>query len=44
MVEFQAKFTDDGSVGLYSDEVNDIYHSQFGALSEAYEKFISSLI
>ena len=40
MVEFQAKFTDDGSVGLYSDEVNDIYHSQFGALSEAYEKFI----
>ena len=40
MVEFQAKFTEDGSVGLYSNEVNDIYHSVFGALSEAYEKFI----
>lgn len=40
MVEFQAKFTDDGSVGLYSKEVDDIYHSKFGALSEAYEKFI----
>ena len=40
MGEFQAKFTDDGSVGLYSKEVNDIYHSKFGALSEAYEKFI----
>ena len=40
MGEFKAKFTDDGSVGLYSDEVKDIYHSEYGALSEAYEKFI----
>ena len=40
MVEFEAKFTEDGSVGLYSKEVDDIYHSSFGALSEAYEKFI----
>ena len=38
--EFKAKFTEDGTVGLYSDEVDDIYHSKFGALSEAYEKFI----
>ena len=40
MVEFEAKFTEDGSVGLYSKDVDDIYHSSFGALSEAYEKFI----
>ncbi len=39
-LDFKAKFTDDGSVGLYSDEFDDIYHSAFGALSEAYEKFI----
>jgi len=37
---FNARFTDDGSVGLFSDEYDDIYHSCFGALSEAYEKFI----
>ena len=40
MGNLNAYFTDDGSVGLYSDEYNDIYHSKFGALSEAYEKFI----
>ena len=40
MAEFEAKFTEDGSVGLYSKDVDDIYHSSFGALSEAYEKFI----
>ena len=40
MTNFCTKFTDDGSVGLYSDEVGDIYHSKYGALSEAYEKFI----
>lgn len=32
--------TNDGSVGLFDEEVNDIYHSAFGALSEAYEKFV----
>ncbi|MBR1908421.1 hypothetical protein IJ818_05755 [bacterium] len=40
MGNFNAKFTDDGSIGLFSDVYNDIYHSRFGALSEAYEKFI----
>lgn len=40
MYEFYPYFTNDGSVGLYSKADNDIYHSTYGALSEAYEKFI----
>ncbi len=40
MSEFQAYFTNDGSVGLYSQNYDDIYHSATGALTEAYEKFI----
>lgn len=40
MKEFLARFTDDGSVGLFNSDVNDIYHSSYGALTEAYEKFI----
>lgn len=32
--------TNDYSVGMYSDIDNDVYHSAFGALSEAYEKFV----
>ena len=32
--------TNDGSIGLFSPEVDDIYHSTHGALTEAYEKFI----
>ena len=32
--------TDDGSVGLYSEEVHDIYHSKSGALKESFDKFI----
>ena len=37
---FKPYITGDGSVGLYSDEFDDIYHSGYGALSEAYEKFV----
>ena len=33
-------FTNDGSVGLFSPQADDIYHSTYGALTEAYEKFI----
>ena len=33
-------YTKDGSVGLYSSADNDIYHSVYGAYSEAYDKFI----
>lgn len=40
MYEFHPYFTNDGSVGLYSPADDDIYHSTYGALSEAYEKFI----
>lgn len=40
MSEFQPYFTNDGSVGLYSQNYDDIYHSASGALTEAYEKFI----
>ena len=32
--------TNDGSVGLYSPEFDDIYHSTFGAYAEACEKFV----
>ncbi len=40
MSDFQPYFTNDGSVGLYSEEYDDIYHSASGALTEAYEKFV----
>lgn len=36
-------YTDDGTVGLYNHEINDIYHSSYGALKEAKEKFIYPL-
>lgn len=40
MDEFLPFFTCDGSPGLYSKRDNDIYHSVYGALTEAYNKFI----
>lgn len=40
---FLPYITGDGSVGLYSEEFNDIYHSGYGALTEAYEKFVCPL-
>ncbi len=40
MYELYPYFTNDGSVGLYSPKDDDIYHSTYGALSEAYEKFV----
>ena len=40
MKDFCPYITNDGSVGLYSREFNDIYHSTFGAYSEACEKFV----
>lgn len=33
--------TDDNSTGLYSNEVQDIFHSKTGALKEAVDKFIN---
>lgn len=41
MYEFHPYFTNDGSVGLFNTDFNDIYHSADGALTEAYEKFIN---
>lgn len=32
--------TEDGSIGLFNTELNEIYHSKFGAKKEAFEKFI----
>ena len=32
--------TDDSSMGLYNESVNDIYHSKTGAYTEALKKFI----
>lgn len=40
---FLPYITGDGSVGLYSEEFHDIYHSGYGALTEAFEKFVCSL-
>lgn len=40
MYKLYPYFTNDGSTGLYSEADNDIYHSTYGALTEAYEKFI----
>lgn len=43
MYKFLPYMTNDYSVGLYSEETNDIYHSAHGALTEAFEKFINPL-
>jgi len=43
MYKFLPYMTNDYSVGLYDESVNDIYHSAFGALTEAYEKFGKSV-
>ena len=40
MYELYPYFTNDGSAGLFSPDADDIYHSTYGALTEAYEKFI----
>lgn len=40
MYKLYPYFTNDGSVGLFSPVADDIYHSTYGALTEAYEKFI----
>ena len=32
--------TQDGSIGLYDKDLNEVFHSKFGAKTEAFEKFI----
>ena len=43
MEKFLPYMTNDFSVGLYSEETDDIYHSAHGAVNEAYDKFIKPL-
>ena len=40
MRDYEFYYTQDGSIGLYSYADNDVYHSKFGAVTEAWEKFI----
>ncbi len=40
MKDYEFYYTQDGSIGLYSYTNEDVYHSKFGALTEAWEKFI----
>lgn len=40
MRDYEPYFTEDGSIGLYSFVDKDVYHSKYGALTEAWEKFI----
>lgn len=40
MYDLYPYFTNDGSVGLFSQQDDDIYHSTYGALTESWQKFI----
>lgn len=40
MRDFEPYYTEDGSIGLYSYADKDVFHSKFGALTEAWEKFV----
>ena len=40
MRNYEPYYTEDGSIGLYSYADKDVYHSKYGALTEAWEKFI----
>lgn len=40
MYELYPYFTNDGTVGLFSQADDDIYHSTYGALTESWQKFI----
>ena len=40
MRDYEFYYTQDGSIGLYSHTDDDVYHSKYGALTEAWEKFI----
>ena len=40
MRDYEPYYTEDGSIGLYSYADKDVYHSKYGALTEAWEKFL----
>ncbi len=41
MYELYPYFTNDGTVGLFSQHDDDIYHSTYGALTESWQKFVN---
>ena len=40
MRDYEPYYTEDGSIGLYSYADKDVFHSKYGALTEAWEKFV----
>ena len=40
MKNIETFITQDGSIGLYDKNLDEIFHSKFGAKKEAYEKFV----
>ena len=40
MRDYEPYYTEDGSIGLYSYAEKDVYHSKYGAVTEAWEKFV----
>ena len=40
MRDYEPYYTEDGSIGLYSYAEKDVFHSKYGALTEAWEKFV----
>lgn len=40
MRDYEPYYTEDGSIGLYSFADKDVFHSKYGALTEAWEKFV----
>ena len=40
MENIETFITDDGTIGLYDKNLNEIFHSKFGAKKEAFEKFV----
>lgn len=44
MQNIKTFITQDGSVGLYDEKLDEIFHSKFGAKTEAYEKFVEPVL
>ena len=40
MRDYEPYYTEDGSIGLYSYKDKDVFHSKFGALTEAWETVV----
>ena len=40
MRDYEFYYTQDGSVGLYSYKDDDVFHSKYGAITEAWQKFV----